>query len=76
MVATKIKIIVSKVPRINPIKSGPSPKDASPIEYSSIRSVAKTASVCENEKKFLEEMQNNFQPKNKNKFLPTEILKS
>lgn len=46
-------------------QSGPSPRDTSPIEHSSIQTVAKTASVCENEKKFLEEMQNNFQPKTK-----------
>lgn len=33
----------------------------SPIEHSSIQTIAKSASVCENEKKFLEESQNNFQ---------------
>jgi hypothetical protein len=44
-------------------QSGPS-KDTSP-EHSSIQTVAKNASVCENEKKFLEESQNNFQPQTK-----------
>jgi hypothetical protein len=47
-------------------KSGLSPKDGykldTPIELSSIETVAKTASVCENEKKFLGESQENFQP--------------
>ena len=51
-------------------KTGLSPKDTcskvSPMEHSSIHSVAKTASVCGNEEKFLEQLQNNFQPQTKN----------
>jgi DNA polymerase family B len=47
-------------------QSSLSPKETSPIEHSSIQTVAKTASVCENEKKFLEKSQNNFQPQTKN----------
>ena len=50
-------------------KSGLFLKEASsigsPIEHSSIQTVAKTASVCGNEKKFLEQLQNNFQPQTK-----------